>query len=183
MHINYEDVEILEKEFKNEYDRDLIGEDLGQFHIDFDMFDDDGEKITGLKDIYAKESYFLAKKVYIDKLEGIYENGDVINDDHIRMKSVPTSCIKYTSKENELEPIDLYKKLYDEKQIYFDLTENGDKCGFKNEKDFSVRSYQPKVTKIKNGIEYEESEFCRRISFSDKIERIEIFLNFIFLFI
>ena len=174
MHINYEDVEILEKEFKNEYDRELIGKGLGQFHIDFDMFDDDGEKITGLKDIYAKESYFLAKKVYIDKLEGIYENGDVINDDHIRMKSVPTSCIKYTSKENELEPIDLYKKLYDEKQIYFDLTENGDKCGFKNEKDFSVRSYQPKVTKIKKGIEYEESEFCRRISFSDKIERIPI---------
>ena len=175
MHINYEDVEILEKEFKNKYDRELIGKGLGQFHIDFDMFDDDGEKITGLKDIYAKESYFLAKKVYIDKLEGIYENGDVINDDHIRMKSVPTSCIKFTSKENKLEPMDLYKKLYDGEQIYFDLIEGGDKCGFKNEKDFSVRSYQPKVTKIKNGIEYEESEFCRRISFSDKIERIEIF--------
>ena len=70
--------------------------------------------------------------------------------------------------------MDLYKKLYDEKQIYFVLTENGDNCGFKNEKDFSVRSYQPKVTKIKKGIEYEESEFCRRISFSDKIERIPI---------
>ena len=33
---------------------------------------------------------------------------------------------------------------------------------------------QPKVTKIKNGIEYEESEFSRRISFSDNIERILI---------
>ena len=174
MHINYEDVEKLEKEFKNEYDRELIGKGLGQFHIDFDMFDDDGEKITGLKDIYAKESYFLAKKVYIDKLESVDKNGDVINDDHIRMKSVPTSCIKYTSKENELEPMDLYKKLYDKEQIYFDLTENGDKFTVKNEKDFSVRSYQPKVTKIKKGIEYEESEFCRRISFSDKIERILI---------
>ena len=110
----------------------------------------------------------------MDKLESVDKNDDVINDDHIRMKSVPTSCIKYTSKENKLEPMDLYKKLYDGEQIYFDLIEGGDKCGFKNEKDFSVRSYQPKVTKIKKGIEYEESEFCRRISFSDKIERIPI---------
>ena len=113
MHINYEEVEILSKEFTNKYDRELIGEDMSQFHVDFDM---DGAK----GDIYAKECYFIAKKVYIDKLESINENGNIINADHIRMKSVPTSCIKYTATEKELQPMDLYKQLFEGKQTNVD---------------------------------------------------------------
>ena len=162
MHINYEDVEILSKEFKNKYNRDLIGEDMSQFHVDFDMFDEDGEKIKGLKDIYAKECYFIAKKVYIDKLESIDNNGYIINSDHIRMKSVPTSCIKFTAQENELQPMDLYKQLFNGAKIHFDLTEGGANCGFKYERDLTVRSY-------------EESEFTRCIGFSEDVERIEVF--------
>ena len=74
------------------------------------------------------------------------------------MKSVPTSCIEYTSKEQELKPIDLYKDLFNGKKINFDLTEGGSNCGFKYEKDLTVRSY-------------EESEFTRCIGFSDDIKR------------
>ena len=36
MHINYEEVEILAAAFKKKY-RDLIGEDMLQFHSDFDL--------------------------------------------------------------------------------------------------------------------------------------------------
>ena len=155
MHINYEDVEILSKEFKNKYNRDLIGEDMSQFHVDFDMDGASGE-------IYAKECYFIAKKVYIDILESVDEDGKIINANHIRLKSVPTSCIEYTSKEQELKPIDLYKDLFNGKKINFDLTEGGNNCGFKYEKDLTVRSY-------------EESEFTRCIGFSEDVERIEVF--------
>ena len=42
-----------------------------------------------------------------------------------------------------------------------ELTENGKNCGFKYEKDMSVRSY-------------EENEFTRTITFPTNIERIEI---------
>ena len=59
MHINYEEVELLALAFKNKYNRDLIGEDMSQFHIDFDL-DGAAEKA----DIYSTESYFPAKKVY-----------------------------------------------------------------------------------------------------------------------
>ena len=55
MHINYEEVELLALAFKNKYNRDLIGEDMSQFHIDFDLDGACGE-------IYSTESYFLAKK-------------------------------------------------------------------------------------------------------------------------
>ena len=37
MHINYEEVETLAKLFKEKYNRELIGNGMGQFHIDFDM--------------------------------------------------------------------------------------------------------------------------------------------------
>ena len=49
----------------------------------------------------------------------------------------------------------------DGKCVQFDLTENGKNCGFKYEKDMSVRSY-------------EENEFTRKITFPTNIERIEI---------
>ena len=78
------------------------------------------------------------------------------------MKSVPTSCIKYTSKEMNLQPMELYKQLFESKKIDFDLTEGGNNCGFKYEKDMSVRSYQ-------------ESEFNRCIGFASEVEKIEVF--------
>ena len=155
IHINYEEVELLALAFKNKYNRDLIGEDMSQFHIDFDLNGACGE-------IYSTESYFLAKKVYIDKLESVDKNNDVITGDHIRLKSVPTSCINHTSKSIEMSPMDMYKYLYGEgTHIKFDLTEDGKNCGFKYMTDMSVRSY-------------EENEFTRTITFPTNIERIEI---------
>ena len=29
------------------------------------------------------------------------------------MKSIPTSCIKHNAKQNEIQPLDVYKQLYD----------------------------------------------------------------------
>ena len=156
MRINYEELDLLEKAFKIEYNRDLIGTDMCQFHIDFDLDGACGE-------IYSTESYFLAKKVYLDNLESINKDSDIINGDHIRLKSVPTSCIKFTAKNMNMTPMHLYKHLFGKNnKIQFDLTQNGQNCGFKYNTDMSVRSYNP-------------NEFCREIGFSPDIERIEIF--------
>ena len=48
---------------------------------------------------------------------------------------------------NNITPFNLYTKLYDGECIEFDLLEGGKHCGFKFEKDFSVRSYNPMVLK------------------------------------
>ena len=45
---------------------------------------------------------------YIDKLESVDKNGDAITGDHIRLKSVPTSCTNHTSKNMEMSPMDIY---------------------------------------------------------------------------
>ena len=64
MHMNYEEVKVLSKAFTEKYNRDLIGGDMLQFHIDFDLDDACG-------DIHSIELYFLAEKVYIDILESV----------------------------------------------------------------------------------------------------------------
>ena len=35
---------------------------MGQFHIDFDIIDDNGEKVKGLKEICSTESYLSVRK-------------------------------------------------------------------------------------------------------------------------
>ena len=86
MHINYEEVSLLATEFKNKYDKDLIGDYMSHFHIDCDLDGACGE-------IYSNESYFLAKKVYIDKLESVDKNGNTIgstsNQTRISTVNVP----------------------------------------------------------------------------------------------
>ena len=57
MHINDEEVELSALAFKSKYNRHLIGEDMSQFNIDFDL-----EGACG--DIDSTESHLLAKKRY-----------------------------------------------------------------------------------------------------------------------
>ena len=61
-----------------------------------------------------------------------------------------------------IQPMDIYKHLYNKgNHIKFDLTEAGTNCGFKLEKDFTVRSY-------------EENEFTRTITCNQEVASIEI---------
>ena len=132
-----------------------MGDGLGNFHTEFEM--------TGAKsEIYAIESLFLAKKVYLDRLESVDENSNTIHDYHIRLKSAPTSCVKHTCEMLELSPFDLYKYLYKPNiKVVFDLTEDGKNCGFKFEKDMTVRPYN-------------DGEFHREIGFPADTVRVEI---------
>ena len=55
IHLNYDDVEKVVARYKEKYGLDLVGEDLGNFHVDFDM-------AGAVSEIYAIESLFLGKK-------------------------------------------------------------------------------------------------------------------------
>lgn len=131
MHIDDDAIEKLQKKFKTKYGRDLIGEDLGQFHTDFDS-----DKIKG--DIKAVRSIFLGKKSYIDELVGTDKDGNKVFDYHIRMKGIPNSVVKYHAKKKYPNDKDccykLYKDLYDGEAIEFDLLCDGKKVSFENNK-------------------------------------------------
>ena len=79
--------------------QDLVGDYLGSFHIDFELHGACGE-------INAKESLFLGKK-YIDILESTDKQGNIINSEHIKMRGIPTSCIQYHAKQNNITILDI----------------------------------------------------------------------------
>ena len=132
IHISADHIEILAKLYYGVYGKELIGEDLGQFHSDFDL--------KGCENVYANRSIFLGKKCYIDELKGIDENGQEKTDYHIRMKGVPTSTIKYTAKKLNLSVFELYEKLYQGDKIMFDLTEGGTRANFKINKNGTINT-------------------------------------------
>lgn len=143
MHIEADKVQELGEEFKKKYGRDLIGKKLGQFHCDFDFKTKEGHEPV------AVESYFLAKKIYFDKVEVYDEEDNIKYEEHIRMKGVPSNCIiNYSSK-----VIDTYKRLYNGEAITFNLlseSEDGDKrCYFKYNSDYTIESRRDYVKTVR----------------------------------
>jgi hypothetical protein len=113
MHIDSDNVSLLAKDFKEKYDKELIGKNMGQFHTDFDS-----NILKG--NIYAKESIFLGKKCYLDMLTD--ESGDI--DYHIRMKGVSSVSVKHHAEKDFENVLELYKHLHSGKSYNFDLTCN-----------------------------------------------------------
>ena len=97
----------------------ISGEQLGQFHVDFEDLAKDGGEVS------AKESYFLGKKTYIDELTDEQGNKGF----HIRMKGIPGKCIDAKVKADyDSDPLLLYKDLYEGKPVKFDLKSGGNCC-------------------------------------------------------
>ena len=109
IHIDYDDVNILQKAYNKKYNTELIGKNIGQFHIDFD------DKLQGVKckDVHSDYLIALGKKMYIDRLVGydINTNKKMI-DYHIRLKGISNQSILYTARKNyNGDVIKLYEDL------------------------------------------------------------------------
>lgn len=143
LHIEDKHIEPLSELYKIKYNRELIGKNMGQFHSDF-------SSDIIVKDIIAVKSIFLGKKCYIDVLEGLDENDNIVQDYHIRMKGINTSAIKYYCFTNKINEYILYERLYNGEKIKLDLTAGGNKCSFEYNKDYTITS---------------NSSFIREVSF------------------
>ena len=120
MHIQSKSVDKLAKLYYEKYNRELIGQHMGQFHTDFDS-----DILKGT--IYAKESVFLGKKCYLDVLSD--ESGKI--DYHIRMKGISNVSVMYHAKKDfDGDVLKLYNHLYEGKSYTFDLTCNSLKACF-----------------------------------------------------
>lgn len=112
MHVEADKINLLSKLFYDKYDRQLIGEEMGQFHSDFDL--------EGAENIIATKSIFLGKKSYIDILEGDSNNGK-INGFHMRLKGIPEASIEHYCETNSIGKYELYNQLLNKQEIKFDL--------------------------------------------------------------
>ena len=122
IHIKQEDLPLLADKFKDKYNRELIGSDLGQFHSDFDSIAS-SEQIKeaasqGVKyQVWSKKLIALGKKSYLDILEDNLGNIGY----HARMKGVPNQCLTIKCQELGITLEELYMKLYNGEEIEFDL--------------------------------------------------------------
>ncbi len=91
LHMNMDDVPRLESAYREKYNKELNGKNLGQFHTDFDL-------ANASTEIYATKSIFLGKKSYIDVLESTNSEGDTINGLHIRLKGITQEGIEHQAK-------------------------------------------------------------------------------------
>ena len=113
------------------YKLDSVGEDLGNVHVDVDLYGATSES-------YAIENVFLGKKTYIYILEATDKYGKTIDPDHIILKGIPTMCIQYYAEQHKISGLDIYKKLYNNEIIKFDLTNDGNKLLWKHNKDHTI---------------------------------------------
>jgi hypothetical protein len=134
MHMYQDEIKLLGELFEDKYGRELIGEELGQFHSDFEIADCDN--------VYSKKLITLGKKSYCDVLVGTNKiTGKKETQEHIRLKGIPNSCIFYTQKLLGYKSvIEMYEDLYNGKSITFDLTEGRMKTNFKMCSDYSIQN-------------------------------------------
>jgi hypothetical protein len=129
IHILDDDITKLSLLYKNKYGSDLIGQNLTQFHSDF-------QPINGLSS-WSIRFIGCGKKSYLDVLTN--ECGDI--DYHIRLKGIPDQVIKNYCKDNGITVEELYLQMYNGKEITFDLL-NGSTCFRKNK---TYHQYTPTV--------------------------------------
>ncbi|EGZ29373.1 hypothetical protein PHYSODRAFT_473095 [Phytophthora sojae] len=106
MHIEYDSVPRLADVYRDLYNSEVIGKQMGQFHVDFDLAGSEGN-------IVAKESVILGKKSYLDVLAC---DGNDATGLHIRMKGIPGKLL-------EGDAYVTYIKLFNGEAVSFDLTE------------------------------------------------------------
>ena len=151
MHLESKNVIKLSKLFTEIYGRELIGENLGQFHSDFDI---SGHKC---EDVKSLEMVILGKKSYLDVLQGTLKNGDKVYGEHVRLKGIPNKTIEYTRKLNNLNSIkDLYYHLLKGKSVDFDLCHSD-----KSIEKFGRVNFDFK----KNGTVETKTKFLRTVKF------------------
>ena len=147
MHIERSRLSELADEFRRRYGRELIGSDMGQFHSDFDPC------VKGGKTPFAVESYFICKKTYCDKLM----DDDGNTSYHLRCKGIPqSSLLKVIHEQFNDEPLELYKALYEDRVLMFDLCSG--RVQFKMCKDMTIHSMEGLKRKIQRPQSYGKVE-------------------------
>jgi hypothetical protein len=149
MHVKNSDIKKLIKLFKEKYGRDLIGNQMGQFHSDFEdikiktgEFDEAGEEKTRSVGVLgALRSIGLGKKCYYDKLIGWDEKTkEIVFGEHYRMKGIPSKVIIERAKEMNMTIEELYDYLSTGEEVKFDLAKYEHLPSFEFTKDGTVSS-------------------------------------------
>lgn len=137
IHVFKEDLDKLEKAFREKYGSELKGKNLGQFHSDFPLIPGGSGEIP-----FSIHSIFIAKKIYLDVL--IDSSGKIyfmFRGKGLTQESINATAERYGGLEK------LYEALYNGEEVKFDLAEGAPSFLFN--KDFTVSSNESFIRKVK----------------------------------
>ena len=137
MHIKFEKIRKLNEEYVKKYNRNLIGENMGEFHCDFapfdhplqeeqDKYDEGSEEYNRIKAIiksykcmtYSEKFIVVGKKFYMDKLKTIYYK--VNNEEEInKIEALQANGLKKEEEAKKL--VDLVKEEEANPNKYYDI--------------------------------------------------------------
>ena len=124
MHLFEKDVPKVASIFKSKYQQKLIGENMCQFHNDFDPFP------GSVGNVYSRKLIALGKKSYLDIL--VDEEGH--EGYHIRLKGIPHQVILNKCKRMQIGVEELFERLYRGEEITFNLLDGSN--AFRKTKSF-----------------------------------------------
>lgn len=150
LHIREDMLKLVEERYLEIYHKPIAGKNLGEFHIDFDPVQ--GHEVLG-----AIESYFIAKKIYVDKL--LLDNGEIAH--HKRMKGIPNDLLDWQH----------YVDIFDDKIHVYQLVDENHpsfifKDGYVKSRRFMERAI---MTKEAKKMLLEESRLLKE--FSETLKR------------
>jgi hypothetical protein len=139
MHIPKKYIKELENKFKQKFNRDLNGNELGQFHNDLTAYFDGIEY-----NCESEKCIILGKKAYLDVLKIDFDcekNKQIIKNNklnidelktkktnHVRLKGIGEFCVN----RNYNDVVKVYEDLYNGKKLDFDLTKGSVKFSITN---------------------------------------------------
>jgi hypothetical protein len=148
IHMKFDDVEKLEKQFHDCYNKNLTGKSLEQFHIDFELK-------GAVGDVYSTKFLALGKKSYVDELEGFDKDGLKMIGFHTRLKGITEASIEYHSKE--------YMSVF---EMYEELSKGIPKTMILNPFNIDKNYQKPIFQYIDGGVKTRESaSFTRTLKF------------------
>ena len=148
IHMKYNDVPKLEKQFHDCYNKNLTGKSLEQFHIDFELK-------GAVGDVYSTKFLALGKKSYVDELEGFDIVGKKMIGYHTRLKGITEASIEHHSKE--------YKSVF---EMYEELAKGQPKTMILNPFNVDKNYQKPIFQYIDGGVRTRESaSFTRTLKF------------------
>lgn len=129
MHIDRSSISILSKKYKEIYGKKLIGEQLGQFHSDFEV------KGLDPKTTYSCKFIGLMKKTYVDCC--VDDKGNT--GYHIRAKGFSLSSIEDCIQRENITPEVLYERVLHGSEYSMNLLANNG-CSFEKSNGFQYTS-------------------------------------------
>jgi hypothetical protein len=124
IYLQKDHIKPLEEAYIKIYNKNLVGDELGEFKPDFKLKYGDADEYGDYKtsrNVWSDYSIFLGKKAYFNKLQGLTPEGKEIQGIKTTLKGVSPESIKMYCNLNNVDECSIFEELLNGNTKKFDL--------------------------------------------------------------